>query len=276
MDKVSLLLKREQWKQHTDAWYDKRKQLVTASSDVRSIIASRQRKGCNSQAVLKKKLDPTTSFISNRYIEHGNKYENIAVQLYQLNRNVKVFEVGLVVHNSIKCLGASPDGVSEDGRLIEIKCPSKRKINGKIPHQYFVQMQTQMEVCDIDVCDYVECLFTEYNNYIDYKNDGTDRRTLDGCHKGLVGKTWKNGRGKQKPEYFHPPFDLTSNEQYSWLKNKQSQLYEVGKNMYINYWKACTYLCQEVPRNKDWWEKNSVTKSILQFWEEVIKKQQLV
>lgn len=34
------------------------------------------------------------------------------------------WEVGLVVHPDLPWLGASPDGVTNTGRLIEIKCMS--------------------------------------------------------------------------------------------------------------------------------------------------------
>ena len=48
------------------------------------------------------------------------------------------FEVGLVVHPELTWLGASPDGVTNTGRLIEIKCPFKRLIvPTETPHHYW-------------------------------------------------------------------------------------------------------------------------------------------
>jgi hypothetical protein len=56
-------------------------------------------------------------------------------------------------------LGASPDGITEDGVMVEIKCPWRRKINGEIPLQYYYQIQGQLAVCALEECDYFECEF---------------------------------------------------------------------------------------------------------------------
>jgi hypothetical protein len=53
-------------------------------------------------------------------------------------------------------LGASPDGVTEDGLLIEIKCPLTRKIEKKVPSYYLPQVQLQLEITDLEECDFVQ------------------------------------------------------------------------------------------------------------------------
>jgi hypothetical protein len=71
--------------------------------------------------------------------------------------------LGRVKHQTLPRLGASPDGLitegSRAGRLLEIKCPISRIIDGKIPIRYYCQMQLQAEVCDVDAVDYVEVQF---------------------------------------------------------------------------------------------------------------------
>jgi hypothetical protein len=72
-------------------------------------------------------------------------------------------ELGRVRHSSLPRLGASPDGLvvngPRSGRLVEIKCPISREINGTIPMKYWVQMQLQAEVCDVDAVEYIEVQF---------------------------------------------------------------------------------------------------------------------
>jgi len=67
------------------------------------------------------------------------------------------------MHPTDPLLAASPDGILYDaedparvGRLLEIKCPITRAVNGTIPFEYWCQMQIQMEVTGIDECEYVE------------------------------------------------------------------------------------------------------------------------
>ena len=53
-------------------------------------------------------------------------------------------------------LGGSADGVTEDGILVEIKCPLTRKIENKVPKHYMPQIQLLLEILDLDVCDFVQ------------------------------------------------------------------------------------------------------------------------
>eukprot|EP00798_Chlamydomonas_sp_ICE-L_P002706 gene2706-biopygen7861 len=76
-----------------------------------------------------------------------------------LNTNVLVHEFGLLRHASKSFLGASPDGVTEDGVMLEIKCPWRRKIDGTVPMQYYLQIQGQLAVSGLLECDNFEVEF---------------------------------------------------------------------------------------------------------------------
>ena len=65
-------------------------------------------------------------------------------------------EIGLVVHPVHTWIGGSADGVTESGKLIEIKCPMSRKLDGTIPKYYIPQVQVLMEVLDLDECDFIQ------------------------------------------------------------------------------------------------------------------------
>ena len=55
--------------------------------------------------------------------------------------------------------------------MLEIKCPWKRKKTETIPDQYYYQIQGQLEVCDLEECDYIECYFKEFENELDLLED---------------------------------------------------------------------------------------------------------
>lgn len=101
----------------------------------------------------------------------GNTFEPIAKRLYETRYGVTIMDVGLVRHSEYPFIGATPDGVSAMGKLLEIKCPWKRKLVGDIPYPYWVQMQIQMEVCNLDECDYYECKFIQYDSRQDFEDD---------------------------------------------------------------------------------------------------------
>ena len=123
------------------------------------------------------------TFIENEYVHHGKKYEEIGNMFYSFRNNVSVGEYGLIQHDKHTFIGASPDGICDKnttdghnlskliGRLLEIKFPAIRKIkmqgnlDGDIcPHYYYVQVQTQLFVTNLDECDFLQCKVEEYES----------------------------------------------------------------------------------------------------------------
>jgi putative phage-type endonuclease len=153
-------------KQRTKEWVDIRKNMITATN-VSSIL------DCNiytsSYDLMIQKLSDKQSG-SNDSMEWGNMFEDIAIKFYEFTYNEKSNEIGLVSHKKYPWLGASPDGVVSSGKLLEIKCPKFRTI-GVIPHYYWIQMQIQMEVCNMPSCDYLECKFYRYISKNAYDDD---------------------------------------------------------------------------------------------------------
>lgn len=144
--------------QKTEKWYLERKKLLTAS-DVSTILE------CNIYISAYELLLKKISYVeqeTNDAMKWGNLFEPIAVLIYEQKINERCFPIGLVKHKKYEWLGASPDGLLLSGKLLEIKCPVKRLIYNTVPYYYWIQTQIQMEVCDIDECDYFECKFTQY------------------------------------------------------------------------------------------------------------------
>ena len=55
--------------------------------------------------------------------------------------------------------------------MVEIKNVVSREINQNPKMEYYIQMQMQMEVCDLDSCDFIETKFVEYDCFSDFKED---------------------------------------------------------------------------------------------------------
>lgn len=155
-------------RQRTIEWLDARKTRLTAS-DLEDALKA------NNLALAKKKAGVTTDTINYNIIKPlkwGTMYEAMAMRCYSQERNdIGINEFGLIIDQSQEHFGASPDGISELGIMIEIKCPYSRQIiDGVIPHKYYMQMQGQLAVCNLQECDYIECQFIEYGSpylYID-------------------------------------------------------------------------------------------------------------
>ena len=95
-------------------------------------------------------------FFGNAATEHGNKYEDEARDIYCEKYGEVVHEIGLYPHPEYNWLGGSPDGVTESGKLVEIKCPLRREILPEVPVYYMPQLQLLMEILDLEECDFIQ------------------------------------------------------------------------------------------------------------------------
>ncbi len=172
--------------QRTPEWFAMRDGKITASDGGTVIDVNKHEQ--QYKFILKKTTK--VPFLSNKFCYHGKKLEAIATMIYQYRMNVDVEEFGLLGHPTINFLGASPDGICSRykydkthtskfvGRMLEIKCPLVRKINteGPIidhicPIYYWVQVQLQLECCDLEECDFWQCDLREYESREDFLND---------------------------------------------------------------------------------------------------------
>jgi len=177
--------------QRTPEWYDFRANHITASNAWKAYSEKEKVRNqiiyekCKPMEV--KKYGPS---LSETPMTWGHKYEPLSVKLYEMWNDTTISEFGCIEHPKHKFLAASPDGIvtgnNNYGRMIEIKNVVSREINGIPKHDYYVQMQIQMEVCDLDDCDFVETKFTEYGSYEDYLKDGSFKLSLDEKQKGII------------------------------------------------------------------------------------------
>eukprot|EP00798_Chlamydomonas_sp_ICE-L_P029451 gene29451-biopygen5374 len=148
--------------QRTPAWYSARDVMITASDFAQALGFS---KFGNRKDFYEKKCgfaSPKPFDDNVPPLRWGFMFEPVACKIYsRLNVDVAVHEFGLLRHPTVPFLDASPDGVTEDGVMLEIKCPWRRKIDGTVPQQYYFQIQGQLSVCGLSECDYFEVEFDE-------------------------------------------------------------------------------------------------------------------
>ena len=268
LNKLKLL---ELPEQRSKEWYEMRKKRLTASS-----LASALNKDhftSRDELILSKIEDKP--YESNPITEWGVKYEDVAIMFYEELYNVKVLEFGLIPHSEFDAFGASPDGICDDtgnldyiGRMVEIKCPPKRKFTKTVPEHYKFQVLGQLEVCDLDECDFFQVKVEEYEDFEEYINDKfeIDNVTIDGRthlnYPKSVSITYINN---DKLSYEYAPLNLSNNEIKEWINDKQKNNKVIHE---IKYWKITRYECTLVKRDKLWW--GSIIGTILLFYEDLL------
>jgi putative phage-type endonuclease len=146
------LIAQEYAEQRSQEWLDLRENMITAS-DVASALGENHYE--SPDAFVKKKV-LRTKWAGNAATAHGTLLEPVVRDLYDKKYGRVSHEVGLVQHREYPWLGASPDGITEDGILVEIKCPLTRKIEPNVPKHYWPQVQLQLEITDLEECDFVQ------------------------------------------------------------------------------------------------------------------------
>lgn len=84
--------------------------------------------------------------------ERGTMLEATALQAYSDATGQQLTKPGLLMHPTIKRFGGTPDGLTENGISVQVKCPLavekvvQLKIHGDIEHEYFDQIQGELLV----------------------------------------------------------------------------------------------------------------------------------
>jgi putative phage-type endonuclease len=151
---VKRLLDLEFDEQRSEAWLKLRGNMLTASDAGTAIGVNKYE---TPDDLLRKKCGIGEKFTGNIYTEWGTKMEPVAIQMFEEEYGLKVYELGLIPHEKYPWLGGSPDGLTDTNCLVEIKCPMRRKIiPGEVPIWYNAQIQVCMEIMDVEKCYFVE------------------------------------------------------------------------------------------------------------------------
>ena len=284
---LARLAKIPQPEQRTQEWYLARYNLITASnaykclstatnSEKNSIILEK----CKPLVILdstdsstcletSKNIEQSTYVNTESPLHYGVRYEPVSVLYYEWFYSTQIGEYGCIPHYKYSFLGASPDGINikrdnnRYGRMLEIKNPKSRKITGIPKSEYWVQMQLQMETCNLNQCDFLETHFSEYDSYDEFLADGSFQMSDDGYYKGII----YHFKGNGKPHYEYMPFNATQSEYEAWdkqtmFKNQEKEWLETI------FWKLDNVSCVLVERNKQWFKDNIV--SMGEVWDTVL------
>ena len=279
-EQIALLKSKPQPAQRTKEWYEFRHNLITASNAYKAFDSQSTKnqliyEKCQPNPSSNLDNDPETKVIQvqmvnvNSSLHHGQKYEPLSVMIYEDTYKTKVDDFGCIQHEKYAFLGASPDGINVDpnslryGRMLEIKNIVNREIDGIPKKEYWIQMQLQMEVCDLDECDFLETKFTEYENADAYWSDTTDKR------KGVIMYFHtKDG----KPFYKYMPFDLIDIDEVNSWQEQMVDLYQSTEYNYVwmkdHYWKLDIVSCVLVCRNRQWFEDN--IEELSEIWSIIV------
>lgn len=248
--------------QRSVEWYNVRNNLVTASDMGQALGVGKF--GTVRDFYVKKSGYENDQFCTFPALEWGVKYEQVATDLYEKRQCTKVHEFGLLKHPTVSFFGASPDGITDHGVMLEIKCPYSRKIDGsKIIDQYYYQMQGQLEVCDLDVCDFLECEFKEYIDEYDFNEDWNKEAThsKENTEKGIVIKIIATGK------YLYSKVGGTKAELKLWLKENTKSF--SGDDIIISHYKLEKMCIQKVHRDKQWFQEKIL--DLEKVWNNVLR-----
>uniref|UniRef100_A0A6C0JF39 YqaJ viral recombinase domain-containing protein n=1 Tax=viral metagenome TaxID=1070528 RepID=A0A6C0JF39_9ZZZZ len=299
LDKIEHIKQKPQPTQRTDEWYTFRHNLITASNaykafESQSTINQLIYEKCQP---LKKREDSDNNNVNittlnmvniNTPFHWGQKYEPLSVMLYEYLYNTTVADFGCIKHDYYHFLGASPDGINVDvnserfGRMLEIKNIVNREINGIPKKEYWIQMQLQMEVCDLDDCDFLETKFVEYesaNQFFkelesDLESETKSENITVLGKKGVI--IYFHNISEAKPFYLYKPLNIVKMDEILKWEEEMIELYQSPQyNMtYIksNYWKLEKLSCVLVLRNKNWFKNN--IQAIENVWN-IIEKERV-
>jgi putative phage-type endonuclease len=258
-EKIEYLQNIPQPEQRTTEWYEFRNKHLTASNIWKTFISESSKNQLIFEKCNPLNLSKYSSHVSLDTPMHwGQKYEPLSLMLYESIYNTKVSEFGCIPHKTIHFLAASPDGINtcetslRYGRMLEIKNIVNREINGIPKMEYWVQMQLQMEVCNLNECDFLETRFNEYDNFTEFENDNLTE------YKGII-MLFMNENGQ--PKYEYAPLILSDTQEWEEENMEKYKHLTWIKNI---YWKLDQLSCVLVLRNKLWF--SSALNELKDIW----------
>jgi len=297
-EQLDLLRSKPQPEQRTKEWYQFRHNLITASNAYKAF----ESQATKNQLIYEKcqplkgsgdgediNDDDIKMVNVNTTLHWGQKYERLSVLIYEADYETRVEDFGCIQDDQYSFLGASPDGINTDinssryGRMLEIKNIVNREIDGIPKKEYWIQMQLQMKVCDLEECDFLETRFVEYadrnafgedtNEDIYEDDNGLEFNNIclskDNKKKGII--LYFHTK-ESKPHYVYKPLDIIHPDDIIQWEEKTLDLYQSDKFKYTYikfiYWKLDEKSCVLVCRNRQWFE--CAIHPLKELWDTVV------
>lgn len=282
--------------QRTQEWYEMRFNLITASNLWKALGTESQQnqlivEKCQSFDQFKEDCARIASgqgqINSDNPMAWGQKYEPITALLYQQKNNTTLGEYGCIVHPDYPFIGASPDGINVDsasplyGRMLEIKNIVNREIDGVPSLAYWIQTQIQMEVCDLDECDFVETRFKECASKTEWMESAAEHKgailqfvprvtieqTMAGIEQTMARKHAHSS--DQITEYYIVSEEENIEAFDAWLQQKKQEHagYVLSNTI---YWFLDQYSCVLIKRNCNWFK--AALPKLEAIWQTIVKE----
>lgn len=153
--------------QGSDSWYAARCGILTSSNMDLCItkanldVANNDKKRSHVWEIAAQRV---TKYVEPQYLSddmiRGHESEELAVSLYEQNYG-PVQRACFITNDSLEfTLGYSPDGLIGDRGIVEVKSPRQKGhmktiVEGKLPDDHVIQVQTELLVSGRDFCKFI-------------------------------------------------------------------------------------------------------------------------
>lgn len=279
-EKIDHLQEIEQPEQKSREWYVYRYNLITASNLWKVFGTESQ---VNSLIYEKCKPFEEVNFefsLSSGPLYWGVKYEPVTIMIYEDMFRTQIGEFGCLPHPKHSFIGASPDGINIDplnlryGRMLEIKNIYNREITCIPKQEYWIQTQLQMEVCDLDECDFVETRIKEFEtkeHFLSSTEHEYKGAILQFLPKFKPCDMSKNEQvlANNKITYVYAPLNLLSNDLDAYI-DKEIEKHDQFILTKIDYYYLDEFSCVLIKRNRDWFD--TCLPKIQNTWDIIVKE----
>jgi hypothetical protein len=266
---MDALCARNQIEQRTDAWYKQMTTIISASELGNLFASSYQRSKfviSKTQPYQPRKQQLAVPSGQMSAFDWGIRFEPVVKQIYEHLHRATIKELGRMIHQVDPRCAASPDGLiytsAKKGRLIEIKCPVTREIDGTVPKDYYHQMQMQLHVTGLYACEYVEASFSSPYNREPMKHGPSCLLGTDGSYHGFIALIrYASLRAGQDFYYIYSPVNCDSD----WIPmiDADEDIIEIIP------WRLHQWSEQTVYKSNEWWRTTHLL--IDEFWRDVEK-----
>ncbi len=264
-EELDALLGRKQMEQRTPEWYQQMSTVLTAS-ELGSLFGSdRERATLVLSKTVPYPVRNQPLAVPSEYMsafDWGIRFEPVVKQIYEHRHGVTIKELGRMHHLTDPRCTASPDGLiytcprnQRTGHLIEIKCPVTREIDGKVPKDYYAQMQMQLHVTGRPACEYVEAVFSSSYHRMTPKEGPS-------LYDGYVALI-RHATPKQGQDFYYAYSPVNPPSSWSPPLGEEEELVE------RILWRLYQWNEQTIQRNEEWW--SGLQSTMESFWADVEK-----
>lgn len=287
---IRRLKERELAPQLSDEWFRIRKEELFSATDIGALLGMDKYK-TREKVLTVKGWQEDDHFHGNEFTEHGKTFEPILNMIHEWMCGEPIDSLGLLRHPQVPFVGASPDGIgSQSLRLKEFKCPLRRVIlPNECPPHYWVQVQTQLQVCNLTQADYIEGMISKtllsvppliddeeepwprpehhdskFTHWVQQSHNPFQRSTRFWGYIVHTGSQW-----------IYPQVcgcEMGDRPRYESIQSIQKQLDQMSSSPDVKWyrWECHTYHCKPILRDQEWWMKSLPV--LQESWDEVLRR----